>query len=146
LSLNHDRDGNICEVKCSVCDVPNLDVLTTYDETVATEAVATFNALIAVSEFEESSKPRVLGMLALRAFVMHFKDSEFLNLETSNLGQWCLRSLRSSIRELRVAAGYDHFNIISSLLSDFGNIGAHYHFFCAMALKTRCCARIKLIH
>jgi serine/threonine-protein kinase ATR len=120
--------------------------LTTYDETVATEAVATFNALIAVSEFEESSKPRVLGMLALKAFVMHFKDGEFLNLETSNLGQWCLSSLRSSIRELRVAAGYDLLNIISSLLSDFGNIGAHYHSFCAMALKTRCCARIKLIH
>lgn len=45
-------------------------------------------------------------MFALRRFTVHFNDPEFFDLEKSPLGQWCLQSLRSSIRELRVASGF----------------------------------------
>lgn len=44
-------------------------------------------------------------MIALRRLVLHCEDVAFLNLETSGPGQWCLQSLNSSIRELRISAG-----------------------------------------
>ena len=44
-------------------------------------------------------------MISLRRFALHCDDPEFLNLESSVAGQWCLQSLHSSIRELRIAAG-----------------------------------------
>lgn len=44
-------------------------------------------------------------MLGLRRVILHCEDPTYLNLETSTLGQWCLQSLNSSIRELRIAAG-----------------------------------------
>jgi serine/threonine-protein kinase ATR len=44
-------------------------------------------------------------MFALRRFALHFPNADLLDLEVSNLGQWCLKSLRSSVRELRIAAG-----------------------------------------
>lgn len=44
-------------------------------------------------------------MIALRRLVAHCEDTSFLDIETSNPGQWCLQSLNSSVRELRVAAG-----------------------------------------
>ncbi len=45
------------------------------------------------------------GNIAWRRLVLHSVDAEFLDLETSTAGQWCLQSLKSSVRELRVAAG-----------------------------------------
>jgi len=109
LMLNYDRKGNICDRKCSICESGGAAkaIETNYDHTLAAEAIATFIKLIDLPEFEESRRPRVQAMVTLRHFAMHFKDSEFLDLETSKLGQWCLKSLRSSMRELRIAAGYE---------------------------------------
>lgn len=44
-------------------------------------------------------------MISLRRLVLHCNQAGFLNLETSIPGQWCIQSLNSSIRELRIAAG-----------------------------------------
>lgn len=44
-------------------------------------------------------------MIALRRVARHSTDSEFWDLEKSGPGLWCLQSLSSSIRELRIAAG-----------------------------------------
>lgn len=44
-------------------------------------------------------------MQALRRLVLHCDDPGVLNLETSGLGQWCIQSLNSSVREVRIAAG-----------------------------------------
>ncbi len=109
LKLSYDREGNICDTECSICESegPGSAVAANYDDALAAEAIATFVKLIDLSDFEESRKPRVQAMVTLRHFAVHFRDSEFLDLETSRLGQWCLRSLRSSMRELRIAAGYD---------------------------------------
>ncbi|ODA83274.1 hypothetical protein RJ55_01786 [Drechmeria coniospora] len=46
----------------------------------------------------------VFEQLFLR-FVLHCEDAGFLNIEYSITGNWCLQSLNSSVRELRVAAG-----------------------------------------
>jgi serine/threonine-protein kinase ATR len=115
LTLNYDRDGNVYETRCSICESegPASTVAANYDDALAAEAIATFVKLIDLPDFEESRKPRVQAMVTLRHFAMHFKDSEFLDLETSKLGQWCLKSLRSSMRELRIAAGYEFALFIS---------------------------------
>lgn len=109
LTLSYDREGNACDRKCSICEswAPRNAVAANYDDTLAAEAIATFVKLIDMPDFEESRRPRVQAMATLRHFAMHFKDSEFLDLETSKLGQWCVKSLRSSMRELRIAAGYE---------------------------------------
>ena len=44
-------------------------------------------------------------MIALRRLIWHSDDPELWDLERSLLGQWCLQSLQSSLRELRIAAG-----------------------------------------
>ena len=43
-------------------------------------------------------------MIALRRLAKHSHDPRFLDFEASVTGQWCLDSLKSSIRELRIAA------------------------------------------
>jgi serine/threonine-protein kinase ATR len=72
---------------------------------VSVEAIATFQAIFNSPSFQQSRRCRVIAMFALRRFALHFSNAELIDLETSRLGQWCLTSLRSSIRELRVAAG-----------------------------------------
>lgn len=64
-----------------------------------------FTKIIQRPAFTESRQPRVAAMIALRKLVGHSGDAAFLNLESSVPGQWCLQSLNSSIRELRIAAG-----------------------------------------
>ncbi|KAJ4018241.1 serine/threonine-protein kinase M1 [Fusarium irregulare] len=64
-----------------------------------------FTKLVRLPVLAESRRPRVAAMMALRKVILHCDDTELLNLETSGLGQWCLQSLNSSMRELRIAAG-----------------------------------------
>lgn len=64
-----------------------------------------FERLIGLSCFLESRRPRVVAMVALRRIILHSRDADVLDLEKSALGQWCLQSLQSSLRELRIAAG-----------------------------------------
>jgi serine/threonine-protein kinase ATR len=61
--------------------------------------------LIQTQAFLESRKPRIITMVILRRLVLHTNDTDFLDLERSIPGQWCLQSLQSSVRELRIAAG-----------------------------------------
>ncbi|POS80813.1 protein kinase rad3 [Diaporthe helianthi] len=56
-------------------------------------------------EFRESRRPRIVAMIALRRIIVHSKSPEMLDLEKSAIGQWCLSTLQSSLRELRIAAG-----------------------------------------
>ena len=49
--------------------------------------------------------PRIAVMLALRRLLSHSANSVHLDLSKSVLGQWCLQSMRSSLRDLRIAAG-----------------------------------------
>ncbi|KAH8885781.1 hypothetical protein GQ53DRAFT_797114 [Thozetella sp. PMI_491] len=57
--------------------------------------VSIFERLVKLTGFIHSRRPRVVAMIALQVW----------DLEKSALGQWCVQSLTSSIRELRVAAG-----------------------------------------
>jgi serine/threonine-protein kinase ATR len=72
---------------------------------ITNEAILTFGNLIKSPAFGTARRPRVLAMYALRKFALHCDNPEFLDLDMSPLGQWCLGSLKSSLRELRIAAG-----------------------------------------
>ena len=50
--------------------------------------------------------PRIAAMVALRRILMHFPNPNHMHLSSSASGEFCLHSIRSSIRELRVATGY----------------------------------------
>jgi len=76
-------------------------------EDISNEAILIFSNLIKSTSFGASKRPRVLAMLVLKKFALHYDNPEILDLEKSPLAQWCLGSLNSSIRELRIAAGYD---------------------------------------
>ncbi|KAL8891174.1 MAG: hypothetical protein Q9215_001770 [Flavoplaca cf. flavocitrina] len=51
-------------------------------------------------------KPRVAAMLAIERAVRHCEEQAHLDLTASVLGQCCLQALRSSSRDLRIAAGH----------------------------------------
>lgn len=69
------------------------------------EVQTIFVNLVADESFLKSRRQRVVAMICIRRLVTHTDDSHVFDLETSELGQWCLQSLQSSIRELRIAAG-----------------------------------------
>lgn len=109
LEVNHNPDGTIRDSNCPVCEggsYPDVTIISRGRcQAISAEAIATFSALIKSPVFLDSRRPRVMAMFALRRFTVHFEDPVFFDLERSPLGQWCLQSLRSSIRELRVASG-----------------------------------------
>lgn len=50
--------------------------------------------------------PRIAAMVSMRRILMHSSSLKQMHLSSSAPGEFCLHSLRSSIRELRVATGY----------------------------------------
>ncbi|KAK4229553.1 protein kinase rad3 [Podospora fimiseda] len=64
-----------------------------------------FRKLVLDPAFQASQRARVYAMIVLRRLAKHSTSEEFLNVQLSTPGQWCLKSLHSSLRELRVAAG-----------------------------------------
>ncbi|KAL1871978.1 hypothetical protein VTK73DRAFT_1808 [Phialemonium thermophilum] len=68
-------------------------------------ALATFSSLLQAPSFSESKRPRIVAMMSLKRILRHCGDLELWDLEKSIPGQWCLQSLQSSLRELRLAAG-----------------------------------------
>ncbi|KAI0520945.1 phosphatidylinositol 3 [Xylaria bambusicola] len=68
-------------------------------------ATEIFTCLLQTESFPESRKPRVAAMVALRRIAKHCNSSDFVDMEVSFAAQWCLKSLHSSQRELRIAAG-----------------------------------------
>lgn len=92
------------EYRCTICD----DAETEDNERVWKNSH--FDELRKVAtellpHLQRSTKPRVAGMIALRHILMHDPNDEHIKLASSPFGEWCLHSLRSSVRELRLVAG-----------------------------------------
>ncbi|KAF1815143.1 hypothetical protein P152DRAFT_391724 [Eremomyces bilateralis CBS 781.70] len=62
------------------------------------------SALLADSRFSRSRKPRIYFANVIRRIANHINDEAFLNVSQGMPGQWYLKSLHSSIRELQQAA------------------------------------------
>lgn len=56
------------------------------------------------AKFQASIKSRILMAVAIGRVFNHIADSEYLNLEICELGQWLLASMSRSLRELKLAA------------------------------------------
>lgn len=113
LTVVRAQNGTILSSKCSMCENRQQEIhgAGPSNPTANREAILTFSKLIKSPAFLDSRRPRVLAMITLRKFAVHFQDDEFIDLEISSLGQWCLQSLQSSIRELRIAAGYVQYSL-----------------------------------
>jgi len=98
--------ASVAGFTCSHCDKPGAkfsqDVI--WDDP---ESYQLFNSLIAVLSlrgFQKCTEARIVAMLALRRIVLHCAN-RIDGLANTEYGEWCLQSLRSSVRELRIAAG-----------------------------------------
>ncbi|OQD80500.1 hypothetical protein PENANT_c035G04418 [Penicillium antarcticum] len=90
---------------CQKCDMeigPHNDADAEYPE--YGEIWTLFNLIL--PRLTRTPGPRISAMVALRRILMHAPNSNQMYLSTSASGEFCLHSLRSSIRELRVATGH----------------------------------------
>ncbi|KAI4170794.1 MAG: hypothetical protein LQ343_004683 [Gyalolechia ehrenbergii] len=61
--------------------------------------------LIKLPQVQKLGRSRAAAILASKRVLNHCKESTYLDLATSFLGQYCLQALRSSSRDVRIAAG-----------------------------------------
>lgn len=108
--LTVDRSAKkVRTVKCLLCEGMKLPDMSNRDEerlaNISRVALHALGRIVKSIDIHDNRRPRVLAMFTLRRFALHFDDPDFLDLEVSQLAQWCLKSLNSSNRELRIAAG-----------------------------------------
>jgi len=108
LEITRDQDGTIHYSVCSACESlehpdPPMSNDVAYQR-VGQDAIQILASIVKSPAFKDCRKPRVLAMITLKKFTVHFRNSEFIDLEKSPLGQWCVGSLVSSLRELRIAS------------------------------------------
>ena len=65
-------------------------------------------SLLRVDCIQSATKPRIAAMLALKRLLLHTGNLNHLDLSSSPFGKWCMMALRSSLRDLRIAAGLVH--------------------------------------
>ena len=71
------------------------------------------NAVIEIlPHLQKLAHTRVAAMRAVRRLLAHTSNAEHLNMRVAVLGQWCLQAVHSSLRDLRIVAGY----LVPSLL------------------------------
>ncbi|KAL5628224.1 hypothetical protein BROUX41_002972 [Berkeleyomyces rouxiae] len=106
LELDTDHAAHTTTFHCAYCQTSEVAPLEDIEQSLSIKLLLfqTLLRLIALPEFESSQKPRIITMLALQKLALHFHSVDLYDLEKSKLGLWCLKSLRSSIRELRIAA------------------------------------------
>lgn len=93
-------------ISCRLCVHSTVELYTNHTTMdLLKEILSLMETIVGTPEFETSRNPRVQAMRALTTFVQHALGWEVQDLEKSFLGQWCLKSLQSSMRQLRIAAG-----------------------------------------
>ena len=92
---------------CCLCDSeePTLTLeRRSMDSNHCHELFTTLENLIKLDEYRALPQVRIWGVMTLRRLLNHTEEPNYLNVEASILGQWCLATLNTSIRELRIAA------------------------------------------
>ena len=91
---------------CTTCDSISRSrpVPRRLGEKVSEEMYAFMLELVKACQEQKSPPPRVAAMVSLKRTLAHTGCNPHLDLKSSALGHWCLQSLRSSARELRLAA------------------------------------------
>ncbi|CEJ55236.1 Putative UVSB PI-3 kinase [Penicillium brasilianum] len=91
---------------CTRCDSDQREI-----DTIPEKEIAGYEDLWKILNFvlprlSRTPGPRIAAMVALRRILMHSPNLTHMHLSSSASGEFCLHSLRSSIRELRVATGH----------------------------------------
>lgn len=104
LRVSRDNSGAITGSICVVCDEGHVKD-NTGEIGLDTEAWMLLESIIACPALADSQQPRIIAMLSLRRFALHMGEAQLLDVESSSSFKWCISSLQSSLRELRIAAG-----------------------------------------
>lgn len=98
--------GLNAKIVCNVCDTDDYEHSSGTDWK-CSEVGELCNMLVSIiPRLSRSPKLRITAMTALRRNLVHVPYSSHLQLTSSVFGEFCLHSLRSSVRELRIATGY----------------------------------------
>src|SRR5215469_14637277 len=121
-SLIENSSQQILSAQCSICDnfpeLVNPQLLTSWNSRFPEDAkaiISMLEILIDDQNFRRSKCQRVLAANLIRRVLTHVDDQPYLQLG-SVFGEWCMRSLQSSIRELRVAAAHALMSFIDENL------------------------------
>ncbi|KAK8195018.1 uncharacterized protein BKA78DRAFT_366770 [Phyllosticta capitalensis] len=113
LRARTSSSGELLSMSCSWCDSTelrsgtNVHLRDSHDQlTWRNEVLNILRYIIEIPEFQGSKAPKVWAAAAIRSLHSHLNDSEALDLRDNVLGEWCMKSLRSPQRELRIAAGF----------------------------------------
>ena len=90
---------------CETCDVEQIEHYRSANGEYPDfeEICSLFNFIL--PQLTRTPGPRISAMVALRRILMHAPNSSQMHISNSASGEFCLHSLRSSIRELRIATG-----------------------------------------
>ncbi|KIX02531.1 uncharacterized protein Z518_08472 [Rhinocladiella mackenziei CBS 650.93] len=92
------------ESPCHICDEDGeLTNNATIPEAASNEELLK-TLLVLIQSISRQSRARIAAMSALRRAIMHTNSTDYLKLNSTPAGDWCLQSLKSSSRDLRMAA------------------------------------------
>ena len=93
-------------VDCATCSPMSrsLPPQTLHNDELAGILEETLIALLRVSQAQKSRKAKVGAMIAIKRVSAHTINQSTICNSASTLGQWCLKALQSSARQLRIAA------------------------------------------
>ncbi len=103
--LDHGHKGMACGLCASPFSAGTVSVTHHADTSALKRQLR--EALAALLDAGVVDRPgsRVTAMQAVQRTVLHATDEAYLDLDRSSAGIFCLKGLRSSLRELRVSAG-----------------------------------------
>ena len=90
-----------------ICDAEPRKILNRVclDQSQSDELVVALTGLAILPQAQKVTRVRVAALTAARRLLCHSGNPDHFDLRTSKIGHWCLVSLRSSLRDLRIAAG-----------------------------------------
>ncbi|GLA55219.1 serine/threonine-protein kinase M1 [Aspergillus niger] len=107
--------GNLTDIKnvdsedsftCRICDPKCRDLKSeSNSQTVKSDELCQILDHI-ISNLSRTANLRIAATVALRRTLMHTSESAHMQLTSSVFGEFCLNSLRSSVRELRLTTGH----------------------------------------
>ena len=108
-TYNHyssERSGQRNYDQCRYCDGERSLEVTDIPKMDCRNLFITITNLLTLPAMQKTVRPRVTAMRSLKRILSHTDNNDHLNVKASTAGQWCLQSLKSSLRDLRIAAGY----------------------------------------
>lgn len=101
------NNGELLNHVCSICDakIGYARSVSLPDDPGIDELFTAIESLFKLIQKPKWRGPRIAVLLALRRLLSHSTSWTHLDLSKSVLGQWCLQSMHSSLRDLRIAAG-----------------------------------------